>query len=179
MAYPAQCVVSRLAIMALPGRRGEGRMLAKVLTGAVVGMDGALVEVEVDIAQAGLPNFLIVGLPDAAVQEARERVRAAIRNSGLSFPMRRITVNLAPADLKKEGPSYDLPIAVGILIASGQLEADATGVLYLGELSLDGAERSTSTPLAIGIQKVSLTPAEGSKPRPRPTCCVSLPRDVR
>ena len=89
-------------------------MLAKVLTGAVVGMDGALVEVEVDIAQAGLPNFLIVGLPDAAVQEARERVRAAIRNSGLSFPMRRITVNLAPADLKKEGPSYDLPIAVGI-----------------------------------------------------------------
>src|SRR5215203_5871755 len=89
-------------------------MLAKVLTGAVVGMDGALVEVEVDIAQSGLPQFLIVGLPDAAVQEARERVRAAIRNSGLSFPMRRITVNLAPADLKKEGPSYDLPIAVAI-----------------------------------------------------------------
>jgi magnesium chelatase family protein len=96
-------------------------------------------EVEVDIAQSGLPNFLIVGLPDAAVQEARERVRAAIRNSGLAFPMRRITVNLAPADLKKEGPSYDLPIAVGILLASGQLDADASGVLYLGELSLDGA----------------------------------------
>jgi magnesium chelatase family protein len=100
-------------------------------------------EVEVDIAQSGLPNFLIVGLPDAAVQEARERVRAAIRNSGLAFPMRRITVNLAPADLKKEGPSYDLPIAVGILLASGQLVADATGVLYLGELSLEGALRHT------------------------------------
>ena len=124
-------------------------MLAKVLTGAVVGMDGALVEVEVDIAQSGLPNFLIVGLPDAAVQEARERVRAAIRNSGLAFPMRRITVNLAPADLKKEGPSYDLPIAVGILLASGQLEADATGVLYLGELSLDGALRHTPGIIAL------------------------------
>jgi magnesium chelatase family protein len=82
--------------MALPGWAGEGGMLAKVLTGAVVGMDDALVEV--DIAQAGLPTFLIVGLPDTAVQEAREWVRAAIRNSGLSFPMRRITVNLAPVD---------------------------------------------------------------------------------
>jgi magnesium chelatase family protein len=124
-------------------------MLAKVLTGAVVGMDGALVEVEVDIAQSGLPNFLIVGLPDTAVQEARERVRAAIRNSGLSFPLRRITVNLAPADLKKEGPSYDLPIAVGILIASGQLEIDPEGVLYLGELSLDGALRHTPGIIAL------------------------------
>ncbi len=124
-------------------------MLAKVLTGAVVGMDGALVEVEVDIAQAGLPNFLIVGLPDTAVQEARERVRAAIRNSGLSFPMRRITVNLAPADLKKEGPSYDLPIAVGILVASGQLEGEPDGVLYLGELSLDGALRHTPGIIAL------------------------------
>src|SRR5437879_12358915 len=119
-------------------------MLAMVLSCAVVGLDGALVEVEVDLAQ-GLPAFTIVGLPDTAVNEAKERVRAAIRNSGLAFPMRRITVNLAPADLKKEGPSYDLPIAVGILLASGQLEADATGVLYLGELSLDGARGSTRT----------------------------------
>ena len=75
-------------MMALPGWGGGGRMLAKVLTGAVVGLDGALVEVEVDIAPGGMPNFLVVGLPDAAVQEARERVRAAIRNSGLSFPKR-------------------------------------------------------------------------------------------
>jgi len=92
-------------------------MLAKVLSCAVVGLEGAIVEVEVDISP-GLPAFNIVGLPDTAVQEARERVRAAIRNSGLTFPMKRITVNLAPADLRKEGPSYDLPIAVGILLSS-------------------------------------------------------------
>jgi magnesium chelatase family protein len=99
-------------------------MLAKVLTGAVVGLDGALVVVEVDIVCGDLSNFLIVGLPDAAVQEARGRVCSAIRNPGLSFPIRRITVNFAPADLKKKGPSYDLPIAVGILVASGEIEAD-------------------------------------------------------
>lgn len=85
-------------------------MLARVLSCAIVGLDGALVEVEVDIAP-GLPAFTIVGLPDTAVQEAKERVRAAIRNAGLQFPLKRITVNLAPADLKKVGPSYDLPYA--------------------------------------------------------------------
>lgn len=116
--------------------------LAKVYTCAVVGLDGELVEVEVDIAQ-GLPRFNVVGLPDAAVQEARERVRAAVRNSGFAFPMRRITVNLAPAELKKEGASYDLPIAVGLLVASGQLEANFSQVLFLGELSLDGTLRHT------------------------------------
>jgi len=89
-------------------------MLAKVLTCAVVGLEGELVQVEVDIARQGLSNFTIVGMPDTAVQEARERVRAAIRNSGLVFPPRRTTVNLAPAELRKSGPSYDLPIAVGI-----------------------------------------------------------------
>ncbi|MHB1160078.1 MAG: YifB family Mg chelatase-like AAA ATPase [Chloroflexota bacterium] len=116
-------------------------MLAKALTCAVVGLDGQLVEVEVDIASYGMPHFTIVGLPDAAVQEARERVRAAIKNSGLVFPMRRITVNLAPADLKKEGPAYDLPIAVGILIASGQIQPQDCSALFLGELSLDGGLR--------------------------------------
>ena len=95
-------------------------MLARVLSCAIVGLDGALIEVEVDIAP-GLPAFTIVGLPDAAVQEAKDRVRAAIRNTGYQFPMKRITVNLAPADLKKVGPSYDLPIAIGILAASGQV----------------------------------------------------------
>ena len=95
-------------------------MLARVLSCAIVGLDGALVEVEVDIAP-GLPAFTIVGLPDAAVQEAKDRVRAAIRNTGYQFPMKRITVNLAPADLKKVGPSYDLPIAIGIIAASGQV----------------------------------------------------------
>lgn len=117
-------------------------MLAKAYTCAIVGLDGALVEVEVDIAQ-GLPAFTIVGLPDAAVQEARERVRAAIRNSGYDFPQRRITVNLAPADLRKEGPAYDLPIAIGLLLASQQIAADVSGSLFLGELSLDGSLRHT------------------------------------
>ncbi len=92
-------------------------MLAKVKSAAVLGLEGHLVDVEVDIA-SGLPSFTIVGLPDKGVQEARERVRSAIKNSGYSFPNKRITVNLAPADLKKEGPSYDLPIATGILISS-------------------------------------------------------------
>ena len=117
-------------------------MLAKSKTCAVVGLDGYIVEVEVDISP-GLPAFIVVGLPDAAVQEARERVRAAIRNSGREFPMRRITVSLAPADLRKAGPSYDLPIAVGILGSSGQLEADLEDTALLGELSLEGLLRYT------------------------------------
>jgi magnesium chelatase family protein len=118
-------------------------MLAKVSSGAVVGLDGAIVEVEVDIS-SGLPAFTIVGLPDAAVQEARERVRAAIRNSGCTFPMKRIVVNLAPADLKKAGPAYDLPIAVGILLSSEQVDADISDMMVLGELSLDGSLRHTN-----------------------------------
>jgi len=117
-------------------------MLARVTSCAVVGLEGAVVEVEVDIA-SGLPAFTIVGLPDKAVQEARERVRAAIRNSGYTFPNRRITVNLAPADLKKEGPAYDLPIAVGILLSSGQITAEPARTLFIGELSLDGRLRHT------------------------------------
>jgi len=117
-------------------------MLAKVKTAAVVGLEGHLVDVEVDIS-SGLPAMTIVGLPDAAVQEAKERVRAAIRNSGYTFPMKRIVVNLAPADLKKAGPSYDLPIAVGILLSSEQLNADGSQTLFLGELSLDGSLRHT------------------------------------
>jgi magnesium chelatase family protein len=118
-------------------------MLAKVMSCALIGLEGALVEVEVDIAQ-GLPNFFIVGLPDDAVREARERARAAIKNSGFKFPYRRVVVNLAPADLKKEGPAYDLPIAVGIILASEQLSAEISKTLFLGELSLDGSLRHTS-----------------------------------
>ena len=117
-------------------------MLAKVLSCAVVGLNGALVEVEVDILP-GLPAFNVVGLPDTAVQEARERVRSAVRNSGCRFPTTRITVNLAPADLQKEGPAYDLPIAVGIILSSEQAMALAPTSLFLGELSLDGALRHT------------------------------------
>jgi len=115
-------------------------MLAKINTAAMVGIDALMVEVEVDISP-GLPATFIVGLPDAAVKEARDRVRAAIRNAGCAFPMRRITVNLAPADLKKIGPTYDLPIAVGILVSSGQINIDTTDTLFLGELSLDGNVR--------------------------------------
>lgn len=116
-------------------------MLAKVFSSAVVGLDAVPIEVEVDIASQGLPSFTIVGLPDKAVEEAKERVRSAIRNSGADFPARRITVNLAPADLPKEGPRFDLPIAVGILIASEQLKADTSHALFAGELSLDGRIR--------------------------------------
>jgi magnesium chelatase family protein len=118
-------------------------MLAKVMTCAIVGLDGAIVEVETDISP-GLPFFAIVGLPDTAVQEAKERVRAAIRNSGCTFPMKRIVVNLAPADLKKAGPAYDLPIALGILLSSEQVSADLSKTILLGELSLDGGLRHTN-----------------------------------
>ena len=123
-------------------------MLAKSKTCAVVGLDGYIVEVEVDISP-GLPAFTIVGLPDTAVQESRERVRSAIRNSGFEFPMRRITVNLAPADLRKAGPAYDLPIAIGVLLSSGQVTDDVSNCLFLGELSLDGSLRRTSAILSM------------------------------
>ena len=119
-------------------------MLARVNSSAVVGLDAVPVEVEVDIANQGLPSFAIVGLPDKAVEEAKERVRSAIKNTGAEFPAKRITVNLAPADLPKEGPSYDFPIAVGILIASGQLKTDIQDALFMGELSLDGRLRHTN-----------------------------------
>ncbi len=118
-------------------------MLAKVTSCALIGLDGALVDVEVDVA-LGLPSVTIVGLPDAAVKEAKERVRAAIKNSGASFPDKRLTVNLAPADLHKVGPAYDLPIAVGILMASEQVWPDVEGALFIGELSLDGTVRHTN-----------------------------------
>jgi magnesium chelatase family protein len=117
-------------------------MLAKVYSCAVIGLEGALVEVEVDIAR-GLPALNLVGLPDTAVQESKERVRSAIRNSGATFPMDRITVNLAPADLRKAGPAYDLPIAIGLLLASGQISADVSRSILIGELSLDGTIRHT------------------------------------
>ncbi len=117
-------------------------MLARALTCAVVGLDGVIVECEVDIS-SGTSGLTIVGLPDAAISEARERVRAAIRNSGCSFPLRRITVNLAPADLRKEGPSYDLPIAIGILAGSEQVPPLPDKTIFLGELALDGSVRPT------------------------------------
>lgn len=118
-------------------------MLAKITSAAVVGLDAVPITVEVDIAAQGLPSFTIVGLPDKAVEESKERVRAALKNSGADFPAKKITVNLAPADLPKEGPAYDLPIALGILIASEQLAAtpQVKDSILLGELSLDGSLR--------------------------------------
>lgn len=118
-------------------------MLAKVTSCAVVGLDGVLIQVEVDISN-GLPSMTIVGLPDAAVQESRERVRAAIKNSSLPFPRERVTVNLAPADIRKAGPAYDLPIAVGILLACEQIYGDVSQAIVMGELSLDGGVRHVS-----------------------------------
>ncbi len=129
-------------------------MLARVTSGAVVGIEGHLVEVEVDFSR-GLPAFNVVGLPDAAVKEARDRVRAAIKNSGFDFPMKRITVNLAPADLKKEGAAFDLPMALGILGAMGVVEQGRLGdFMVVGELSLNGDLKPIkgALPLALGAQ---------------------------
>ena len=116
-------------------------MLSKVSSSAVVGIEAYSVEVEVDIAN-GLPAFNIVGLPDTACRESQDRVRAAIKNSGFPFPSKRITVNLAPADIKKEGSAYDLAIGIGILVASEVLSQEAVqGKIFCGELSLDGKAR--------------------------------------
>ena len=116
-------------------------MLATVNSCAVIGLDGVIVEVEVDTG-GGLPKMVIVGLPDAAVQESRERVQSAVKNAGFYYPRRKVTVNLAPASVRKEGPAYDLPIAVGVLIATEQLELETVAdTLIIGELSLDGGVR--------------------------------------
>ena len=119
-------------------------MYAKTYGETVCGINGEEITVEVDISN-GLPGFDIVGLPDTAVKESRERVKAALKNSGLIFPMTRITVNLAPADLRKDGSSLDLPIAVGILTAAGSLMQEETGgKIFVGELALDGSIRQVT-----------------------------------
>lgn len=126
-------------------------MLAKVLSGAILGIDAYIVEVEVDIAQ-GLPVFNTVGLPDGAVKEAKERVKSAIKNSGYEFPPKRITVNLAPADVKKEGAGFDLPIAIGILAALEVISKERLNeYLLLGELSLDGRVKPIRGALSLAM----------------------------
>ena len=125
-------------------------MLSKVNSCAVIGLDCEPVEVELDIT-AGLGGITVVGLPDTAVQESKERVRSAIKNSGYQYPTTRVTINLAPADIKKEGPSYDLPIAVGILTASEQISADINDSLFVGELALNGKLRHTNGMLPVAI----------------------------
>jgi len=126
-------------------------MLAHALSSTVLGIDAIAITVEVDISTS-MPMWNLVGLPDAAVQESRERVRSAIRNSGFEFPQKRITINLAPADVKKEGPAFDLPIAVGVLVASGQVSGQILHeTVIVGELSLDGAVRNVAGVLPIAL----------------------------
>lgn len=126
-------------------------MLAKVLSSAVLGVDAYVVEVEVDITM-GLPAFATVGLPDGAVRESKDRVKSAIKNTGYRFPPHRITVNLAPADVKKEGAGFDLPMAVGILAATGLVNRDnLQRYLIIGELSLDGKVKPTKGALPVAL----------------------------
>ena len=125
-------------------------MIAKINGFTLIGLEGIPIEVEVDINN-GLPAFDIVGLADTAVKESKERVRSAIKNSGRTMPVKHITANLAPADVKKEGSSLDLALAIGVLVASGQLEADANGIVFLVELSLDGTLRRVNGVLPIMI----------------------------
>ncbi len=143
-------------------------MLARAESSAIYGIDAYRVSVETDISTL-LASFTIVGLPDTAVNESKERVRSAIKNSGLDFPLRRITINLAPADVKKQGPAFDLPIAVGILAATGQIECPDLGDwLLIGELALDGRVRPVSgiLPIAMGARqegkKRLVVPAENA-----------------
>lgn len=133
-------------------------MLAQVKSCSIFGLESFLVDVEVDIS-SGLPAFDIVGLPDVAVRESRERVRAAIKNQNFDFPIKRITLNLAPADIRKEGPHFDLPIALGILAATSQMSIEAlTDYAIIGELSLDGKVRPVNgvLPMAIEIKEKGL-----------------------
>ncbi|HEX9020858.1 MAG TPA: YifB family Mg chelatase-like AAA ATPase [Nitrospirota bacterium] len=127
-------------------------MLSKVISSAVLGIDAYAVEVEVDIASRGLPFFSTVGLPDAAVKESKERVRAALKNTGFDFPLKQVVVNLAPADIKKEGSAFDLPIAIGMLIAEGILTQEmVNGHLIVGELSLDGRLKPVRGALSMAV----------------------------
>ncbi|HZS32596.1 MAG TPA: YifB family Mg chelatase-like AAA ATPase [Methylomirabilota bacterium] len=133
-------------------------MLARVFSACLAGVDATLVRVEVDVSQ-GLPAFATVGLPDPAVRESRDRVRTAIRNSGFAFPLERVTVNLAPADVRKEGVSFDLPIALGLLTAVGALRPDRLGrCLVAGELALDGAIHPVrgALPMALTARRAGL-----------------------
>ncbi len=130
-------------------------MYAKVNSSTVVGINGHIIDIEIDLAN-GIPQFQIVGLPDSAIREAKDRVRAAIKNAGYDFPMKRITINLAPANLKKEGSGFDLPIAIGILIASEQLDIKKIRLqieetLFIGELSLDGSIQGIDGLLAMAM----------------------------
>ena len=134
-------------------------MLSKIKTMSLEGLTGYLVEIQSDVS-GGLPNFEIVGLPDVRVKEAKERVRTAIKNSGIEFPSRKIIVNLAPADIRKEGTFFDLPIAIGILIAFGEISKikikNFESTIFLGELSLDGNINRVNGVLPMCIEALEL-----------------------
>ena len=133
-------------------------MLARVWSAAIAGIDAVKVGVEVDVS-GGLPKIIVVGLPDVAVQESRERVKAALKNADFAFPVRKIVINLTPADLRKEGPCFDLPISVGILAATEQVDPQLLGdYLFYGEVSLDGTLRPVSgvLPIAAAIEKMDI-----------------------
>jgi magnesium chelatase family protein len=126
-------------------------MLAKLRSMAVLGIDAFEIGIEADISEM-LPSFTIVGLPDGAVRESRERVMSAIKNCGFEFPTRKVTINMAPADMKKEGSAFDLPIAVGLLMASGQVSIEsAQDYIIVGELSLDGSVKHIKGMLSMAI----------------------------
>ncbi|UUZ85914.1 hypothetical protein LJK88_22140 [Paenibacillus sp. P26] len=144
-------------------------MYGKVISACLHGVDGKLVEVEVDLSN-GLPQMNIVGLPDSAIKESMERVRSAVKNCGFQFPLQRITVNLAPADVRKEGSAFDLAIALGLLATSGQIPFDMLqNTLIIGELSLDGGIRPVPGVLSMmsaaqehGLHRIIL-PAENAE----------------
>lgn len=147
----------------------EFRMVSRLFSMGLYGMDAFVVEVEADIS-VGLPGFDVVGLPDAAVKEARDRVRSAMKNCGFEFPVHKITVNLAPADKRKEGPIYDLPLLVTLIKASGQLSAELDDCVFIGELSLSGEVRPVKgiLPMVIkakeeGFRKVFIPEANSAE----------------
>jgi magnesium chelatase family protein len=135
-------------------------LLSKITSSAVMGIDAYVVDVEVDVTARGLPYFATVGLPDAAVKESKDRVRAALKNNGFEFPLKQIVINLAPANIKKEGSAFDLPIALGIIASEGLLEQDKlTGYMIVGELSLDGRIKPVRGALPMAVKAA----AEGFK----------------
>ena len=135
-------------------------MIVKIFSAALQGVDAFRVDLEVDLARAGMPGFTMVGLAEGAVRESRERVLSALKNSGLKLPAARITVNLAPADRKKEGSAYDLPLALGLIAAAGILPAEAvSGFFIAGELSLAGEVKAVPGVLPLAI----LARAEGAR----------------
>ncbi len=159
-------------------------MLSKIKSLALYGLEGYLIDVQVDIS-SGMPCWEIVGLPDISVREAKERVRIAIKNSGFEFQSRKIIVNLAPADLRKEGTHFDLPIAIGLLLNSGQIYNIEEDVAFIGELSLDGKINKVNgiLPMCVeakrlGIKKI-IVPKENAKEQGKIVYCIPNNLDAK